>query len=145
MFLGLDQIAWTAIASLGSILVVIVALIPILLDKANIKVTIKALDEIGATGRYLFEVVVVNTGRRKTYIENLIIEYIDFQPHIITIDKEENEIIEGKRIIIRNDSWPLTSISIPKSIYVVDSKGKKWRVKKQNFRTFIGIIEKEKQ
>jgi hypothetical protein len=146
MFLGLDQTAWTAIASLGSIFVVIVALIPIFLDKPSLKVNIKALDEIGSTGRYIFELSILNTGRRKINIDNIVIEYKDIEPHIIKINESDNEIIEGRRIIIKDDSWPLTAISIPKVIFVIDSKGKKWKVNKYSFNRFMKkLVEKNQE
>ena len=141
MFLCLDQTAWTAIAAIGSIFVVIVALIPVFLDKPRLKINIKSLEEIGNTGRYKYEITIVNFGRRKINIDNLVIEYVDIEPHIITIQESENEIIEGKRIILKDDSWPFTAISIPKTIYVVDSKGKKWRIGKRKFKQFIRKIE----
>jgi len=136
-FLFLDQTAWTAIAAIGSILVVLVALLPIFLDKPILKVTIKAKDTIGGTGRHNFELSILNSGRRKINVDTVIIKYKDIEPNITKIDDDKSEIIEGKRILISDDSWPFTAISIPISIYVQDSKGKRWYVKRSNFKLFM--------
>lgn len=143
MFLGLDQTAWTAITSIGSLIVVFVALIPIFKDKAKLNVNLRALDQIGQTGRYEFEISIVNTGRRNAYIDNVIIEYNDFKHHIIKEMNDLSEIVEGERKIIKNDSWPLTAISTVKRIFVVDSTGKRWKVNKKNLKMFLHEIEKK--
>lgn len=141
-FLYLDQTAWTAIAAIGSFLVVFVALLPIFLDRPNLKVTIKETDTIGSTGRHNFEISVLNIGRRKINIDTIVIQYKDFPPHIISINSGMEELIEGKRVIINDDSWPLTAITVPKNIYVQDSKGKRWFIRRSNFKLFMTKITK---
>jgi len=137
-----DQTVWTAIAAIGSIAVTIVALMPILKDRHNLKLHIRCLDEVSSTGRYMVEISVTNIGRRKAFLDNLIIEYVDFQPNIDNINPNQAELEEGRHTIIKSDSWQLTAISKPKDIYVVDSLGKKWRIRKDEFKKFIRDIEK---
>jgi hypothetical protein len=64
------------------------------------------------------------------------------EPHIINIDDRISEIIEGKRIIVKDDSWPLTAITVPKAIFAQDSKGKRWYIKRNNFILFMKSIIK---
>ena len=134
---------WLALSSIGTIAVAVVAVMPIVLDKSNLKLHIRCLEEIGSTGRYMMELSITNLGRRVAYLDNIVLQYTDFKPYVTKITENQSELHEGKRIIIKLDSYPFTAISKPKCLFIVDSKSKKWRVKRNEFNGFIRKIEKK--
>ncbi len=140
-FLGLSETAWSSIGAIVSVGVIILALIPLLRDRAYIKVFLRGLDQFGSV-RKLMEISITNIGRRISYIDSIEFEYVDTTPILKNVSAEYSELPEGRNIKILTDSYPVTAISKIKAISVIDSTGKKWKPGIIELRIFIDEMQR---
>jgi len=140
-FLGFNQTEWSALGAIVSVGVIVLALVPLLKDKANLKVFLRGLDKLGSV-RNLMEISITNIGRRISYIDSIEFEYIDTNPILKSISAEYSDLPEGRNVKIITDSYPVTAISKIKAISVIDSTGRRWKYRKLLLKAFVRDMER---
>lgn len=140
-FLGLNQTAWSALGAIVSVAVVVLALVPLLKDKANLKVFFRGLDELGSVRNHM-EISITNIGRRISYIDSIEFKYIDTSPILKSISAEYSDLPEGRNVKIITDSYPVTAISKINEINVIDSTGRRWKSPRLLLKKFVRDMER---